>query len=182
MQLKSLRREPLLHFVAIGPALFFWFQWSGGGAGLGAMRIALTGGQIEHLAASCTRAWQRAPTDAELKWLIDDSVREEIAVREATAAGLDREDTIIRRRLRQKFEFLTEEAGQSVAPTHGTELPPGRSALLYSMGFVVMTGCLHAAGIGIGAAHRWAWGRTLLRADGAAVAAGGVFFMWRALA
>lgn len=65
---------------------------------------------------------------------------------------------------------------------HGTELPPGRSALLYSMGFVVMTGCLHAAGIGIGAAHRWAWRRALLRAAGAAVAAGGVFFMWRALA
>ncbi|WP_051978836.1 HupE/UreJ family protein [Edaphobacter aggregans] len=64
---------------------------------------------------------------------------------------------------------------------HGTELPPGQSALLYSMGFVVATGCLHALGIGIGAVHRWAWGQKLLRAAGALVAVGGTFFMWRAV-
>lgn len=65
---------------------------------------------------------------------------------------------------------------------HGTELPPGQSALLYSMGFVIATGCLHALGIGIGAVHRWTWGEKLLRAAGAVVAVGGVFFMWKALA
>jgi urease accessory protein len=65
---------------------------------------------------------------------------------------------------------------------HGTELPPGQSALLYSMGFVVATGCLHALGIGIGTVHRWTWGQKLLRAAGAVVALGGVFFMWKALA
>jgi urease accessory protein len=65
---------------------------------------------------------------------------------------------------------------------HGAELPPGQSALLYSVGFVVATGCLHALGIGIGTAQRWAWGRTLLRVAGAGVAAGGVFFLWRAVA
>jgi urease accessory protein len=64
---------------------------------------------------------------------------------------------------------------------HGTELPPGQSALLYSMGFVIATGCLHALGIGIGAVHGWTWGQKLLRTAGAAVAIGGVFFMWRAL-
>jgi urease accessory protein len=65
---------------------------------------------------------------------------------------------------------------------HGTELPLGQSALLYSMGFVIATGCLHALGIGIGAVHRWTWGEKLLRAAGAVVAIGGVFFMWKALA
>ena len=65
---------------------------------------------------------------------------------------------------------------------HGTELPPGQNALLYSMGFVIATGCLHALGIGIGAVHRWTWGQKLLRAAGAVVAVGGVFFMWKALA
>jgi len=64
---------------------------------------------------------------------------------------------------------------------HGTELPPGQSALLYSMGFVIATGCLHALGIGIGAVHRWTWGQKLLRAAGAVVAVGGVFFMWKAI-
>lgn len=65
---------------------------------------------------------------------------------------------------------------------HGAELPVGQSALLYSIGFVVATGCLHAAGIGIGLAHRWSWGRAALRAAGAAIAAGGAFFLWKAVA
>jgi urease accessory protein len=65
---------------------------------------------------------------------------------------------------------------------HGTELPPGQSALLYSMGFVMATGCLHAAGIGIGTVYRWPWGQTVLRVAGTVIAMGGVFFMWKALA
>jgi len=65
---------------------------------------------------------------------------------------------------------------------HGTELPPGQSALLYSMGFVMATGCLHAAGIGIGTLHRWSTGRALLRVAGAAIAVGGVFFLGKVLA
>lgn len=65
---------------------------------------------------------------------------------------------------------------------HGTELPAGQSALLYSMGFVIATGCLHAVGIGIGTVHRRTWGQGLLRGAGAAVAAGGAFFMWQAFA
>jgi urease accessory protein len=65
---------------------------------------------------------------------------------------------------------------------HGTELPPGQSGLAYSIGFVVATGCLHAVGIGIGAVHRWGWGRTALRLAGAVVAVAGVGFIWRAFA
>lgn len=65
---------------------------------------------------------------------------------------------------------------------HGTELPPGQSALLYSMGFVVATGCLHGIGIALGLMHGRPWGQTLLRAAGAAVAVAGVFFVWRAIA
>ena len=65
---------------------------------------------------------------------------------------------------------------------HGTELPPGQSSLLYSMGFVIATGCLHAMGIGFGTVYRWAWGQRLLRVAGALVASGGVFFLSRALA
>jgi len=65
---------------------------------------------------------------------------------------------------------------------HGTELPPGQSALLYSMGFVVATGCLHGVGVAIGVIHRWRWGQTLLRAAGAVVALAGIVFMWRAIA
>lgn len=65
---------------------------------------------------------------------------------------------------------------------HGTELPPGQSAMLYSIGFVISTGCLHAVGIGIGTVHRWAWGQRMLRGAGALVSMGGVFFLWKAFA
>ncbi len=64
---------------------------------------------------------------------------------------------------------------------HGTELPPGQSGLLYSIGFVMATGCLHALGISIGTVHRWNWGQKLLRVAGACVALGGFFFMWKAI-
>ena len=63
---------------------------------------------------------------------------------------------------------------------HGTELPPGESGLLYSMGFVIATGCLHVTGVGVGLIHRWSWGQRALRVAGGGVAIAGVFFMWRA--
>jgi len=65
---------------------------------------------------------------------------------------------------------------------HGTELPAGASGLLYSLGFVAATGLLHATGIGIGLIQRWEWGKRVLRAAGAAVAAAGLYFLWRAFA
>jgi len=65
---------------------------------------------------------------------------------------------------------------------HGTELPAGANGMLYSIGFVVATGCLHGVGIGIGTIHSWKPGRVLLRLGGAAVAIAGVFFLVRALA
>ncbi len=64
---------------------------------------------------------------------------------------------------------------------HGAELPAGQSGMLYSMGFVIATGCLHGIGIAIGLVHRWAWGRLALRCAGACIAVMGVFFLWRAL-
>lgn len=108
-------REPLVHFLALGLLLFLFFEWSGGGSG--SSRIVVTAGRIEHLASGFARTWQRPPTDAELKGLIDDYVKEEIAARAATADGLDRDDAIIRRRLRQKFEFLAEDAADQAPPT-----------------------------------------------------------------
>ena len=64
---------------------------------------------------------------------------------------------------------------------HGTELPAGENALLYSVGFVIATGCLHGVGIGLGVAHRWSMGRVVLRVAGATVAAAGVYFLWGAI-
>jgi len=65
---------------------------------------------------------------------------------------------------------------------HGHELPPGQNALLYSLGFVLATGLLHATGISIGLVHRWKPGQLALRAAGVAISCGGAFFLWTAVA
>ncbi len=115
--LRSALREPLLHFLFIGAAMFLYFRWSGGPAVAASTRIMLGPARLANMAAGFARTWQRPPSEAELKAMIDDWVREEISVREATAAGLDRDDTVLRRRLRQKFEFLVEEISEAVRPT-----------------------------------------------------------------
>jgi urease accessory protein len=63
---------------------------------------------------------------------------------------------------------------------HGTELPHGENALLYSLGFVVATGLLHLAGITIGLIHRWSWGERALRVAGSGVSLAGALFLWTA--
>ena len=113
-------REPLVHFLAIGALIFLVFHlWGGGGPDSNV--IVITPGQVDAIVARFSRTWLRPPTDQELKGLIDDAVREEMAAREAMAMGLDRDDTIIRRRLRQKLEFLAEDAINATPPTD-TEL------------------------------------------------------------
>jgi parvulin-like peptidyl-prolyl isomerase len=116
-QLKKVLREPLVQFLLLGALLFVYFEWKGGGSGPGSTRISISPGLVEHLASGFARTWQRPPADAELKGLIDEYVKEEIATREAVAMGLDRDDTIIRRRLRQKLEFLVEDAVDQIPPT-----------------------------------------------------------------
>ena len=64
---------------------------------------------------------------------------------------------------------------------HGTELPAGQSGLLYSMGFVIATGCLHGIGITLGLIHRWPVGKLALRGSGALITAMGIFFLWQAV-
>ena len=109
--MKTVLREPLVHFLVLGGAALPLLRVEGRRHGPGSTRIAITPGLVQHLASGFARTWQRPPTDAELKGLIDDYVKDEIATREATSMGLDRDDTIIRRRLRQKIEFLVEDAG-----------------------------------------------------------------------
>jgi PPIC-type PPIASE domain len=114
---KSLLREPLVHFLFLGALLFLFYHWRGDASGSTSNRIVITAPQIQQLAIGFVRTWQKPPTEAELKGLIDEYVKEEIATREAMAIGLDRDDIIIRRRLRQKLEFIAEDSAASVPPT-----------------------------------------------------------------
>jgi hypothetical protein len=74
-------------------------------------------GKVEHLAALFTRTWQRPPTRGELEGLVGDYIREEVADREGVSIGLDRNDTIIRRRIRQKLDFVAQDVAEQLQPT-----------------------------------------------------------------
>ena len=111
-------REPLLHFLLIGAALFVIFDVvSGPSRSEEENRIVVSTGRIQQMASIFAKTRQRPPTANELKGLIDDFVLEEIYYRQALAMGIDRDDTVIRRRMRQKFEFLTDDLAAAVEPT-----------------------------------------------------------------
>jgi PPIC-type PPIASE domain len=112
----KLVREPLLHFLVAGAALFLLYHFVSDSEPAGDEQIIVTAGHIEHLTTLFLKSRQRLPTDTELKGLIDDFVVEEVLYREAKSIGLDQDDTIIRRRLRQKMEFLFEDFSR-VEPT-----------------------------------------------------------------
>ena len=110
-------REPLLHFLLIGAALFLLFHFLSGGRSDAPREIVVGEARVEALAENFAKTWMRPPTAQELKGLADDYVAEEVYYREAIAMGLDRDDTVIRRRLRQKMEFISEDVASAVQPT-----------------------------------------------------------------
>jgi hypothetical protein len=114
---RSLLKEPLVHFLLLGAALFLVFGISGKRQANAPGAIVVTSSEINALAAGFASTWQRAPNAGELEGLVQDRVREEIYAREAVALGLDKDDAIIRRRLRQKLEFVSEDAATETEPT-----------------------------------------------------------------
>jgi len=117
--LMRLLREPLFHFIAIGGLIFAVFAAVDDTGEAPANVIVIVPERIDQLAASFSAVWKRAPTDDELDFLIDEEVRSEVYYRTALALGLDRNDTIVRRRMRQKMEFLLDTGGYLQEPAAG---------------------------------------------------------------
>jgi hypothetical protein len=102
--LRGLLREPLVHFLALGGLLFVLWG-TGGGADPDSRRIVVGPDEIGHLKSTFEAASGRPPDESELRKLIAEHIRNEVFYREAVAQGLDREDPIVRQRLRQKMEL-----------------------------------------------------------------------------
>jgi hypothetical protein len=108
--MKRLLHEPLIHFLAIAALLFGFYRFAPNQAVFETgNRITFGAGDVEQMLAVFIRQRQRPPTQEELNGLINARVNEEVFYREALAMGLDKDDTIIKRRLAQKFEFLMED-------------------------------------------------------------------------
>jgi hypothetical protein len=114
----GLSREPLVHFTLIGALLFVVHGWLNPmpGAADTDRQVHISEGHLQWLATTWTRQWHRAPTQAELRGLLADFVREELFAREARDLGLDRDDTVVNRRLAQKLAFLVEDTAHGEEP------------------------------------------------------------------
>jgi parvulin-like peptidyl-prolyl cis-trans isomerase-like protein len=115
--IKRLLREPLLHFLLLGAGLFRAYSQMSRNSSGEPGKIVITQGQLASLMDGFARTRQRPPTPEEWKGLIRDRVREEVLYREALALGLDKDDIIIRRRLQQKMQFVTDDIVAQIQPT-----------------------------------------------------------------
>ena len=104
-----LLREPLLQFLALGAMLFALYGLAGKRGAEAPEKIVVSASRIANLGDGFARTWRRPPNEQELQGLIEDYIRDEVFYREGRAAGLDRDDVIIRRRVRQKMEFLADD-------------------------------------------------------------------------
>ena len=117
--MQPLLKQPLLHFLLLGALLFglFTVVEDTDVRSDREYEILITPGRIETLSSNFEKVWQRPPNEQELKGLVNEFIQEEIFYREALAIGLDQDDTIIRRRLRQKLEFVTTDLSVQREPT-----------------------------------------------------------------
>jgi hypothetical protein len=115
MRMRTLLREPMLHFLVLGVALFAVYRWTAPGDADG--RIVITEGVVDDLVAQHVAARGREPSVTELSRVIESYVRDEILYREGVRLGLDRDDLVVKRRVRQKIEMITEEEAATRAPT-----------------------------------------------------------------
>jgi hypothetical protein len=118
MKATQLLKEPLLHFLVIGAALFGAYAWlnrDNNDAGVPQVRLAVT--DVQWLKDTFALQWQRQPSDIELRGLIRGFVKEELFARQAQELGLDKDDIVVRRRLAQKMTYLLQDDSARRAPS-----------------------------------------------------------------
>ena len=117
--IKRWLREPLLHFLLLGLLLFAAYAYlqRGRGGFESSRQIALTLDELRQMDMYFESQWHRQPTSAEFQAMVEDRVREEVLYREALAMGLDKDDTIVKRRMAQKMQFLAEDVAAAHEPS-----------------------------------------------------------------
>lgn len=109
-------KEPLFHFLLIGAGLFMLYGWQSDDDGPRPDQIIFTEARIDQLINLWERKWQRLPSQQELQGLIEQQIREEVLYREALAIGLDENDQVVRRRMAQKMEFISNDLASLAEP------------------------------------------------------------------
>ena len=119
--LGRLLREPLVHFTVLAGVLFALLSEPDAPDPAGdASRIVIPGAEVGRMALAWEQRWQRPPDEDELSGMVKEAIREQVLYREALALGLDRDDVVIRRHLRQKYEFVTQDLAYDTDPDEAT--------------------------------------------------------------
>jgi parvulin-like peptidyl-prolyl isomerase len=116
VKLPKILREPLVHFLLIGLGLFLLYGRVAS-EGADSRTIEVTGDRVDEMARQFQAVWSRPPTANEMQGLIDTYIHDEVLYREGLAMGLDADDPVIKRRVRQKIDVISEEIGNQQAPT-----------------------------------------------------------------
>lgn len=116
--MKRLLREPLIHFLLLGLVVFGVYTYAdrGNGGVEQTKQIRLTIGDLSQMVLVFRSQWRRDPTSEELRSLVEEKVHEEVLYREALALGIDKGDTIVKRRMAQKMQFLAEDVAAAREP------------------------------------------------------------------
>jgi peptidyl-prolyl cis-trans isomerase C len=119
-RVRAVLREPLVHFLLAGLAVFLFFQFRGEAVDPESRSIVVDVATAKQLAARFEQTMQRTPSGKEMDGIIRDYIREEVYYREALRLGLDSEDEVIRRRLRSKMEYLARAEAEAAVPNEAT--------------------------------------------------------------
>lgn len=119
-RLRRLSREPLVHFLVAGAAVFALLSWRTAPDDPASRTIHLAREDQARLSVNYAEIMGRPPTRAELDALIDRWVREEVLYREALRLGLDDGDAVIRKRLAQKMDVIAASAADAEVPDEAT--------------------------------------------------------------
>jgi len=117
--MKKFLREPLVHFLVLGAILFGVYAYAERGRGgvESPKQIQLSLDDLAQLAMLFQSQWKRDPTPDEFGRMVEARVQEEVLYREGLAMGLDKDDTIVKRRMAQKVQFVAEDVAAARAPT-----------------------------------------------------------------
>jgi len=110
-------KDPLVHFVLLGAAIFGLFAVLEDDPGADERRIVIPEAEIDGLWGAMSMLYGRAPTEDDIAQLIEPRIREEVLYREALALGLDRDDSQVRQRLVEKMTFLSEDLMPAEPPS-----------------------------------------------------------------
>ena len=115
--MKKLFKEPLLHFLLIGGGLFFLYSFLNPNEEQIANNvIKIEESDVDRLVKAYEQNWSAPPDKETLKSLLTEEIKSEVFYREALRMQLDHNDEIIRRRLKQKYEFLVKDLADSQQP------------------------------------------------------------------